>query len=122
VRSQLGLLGDNRRVHVDNLGIVKGHLPGRFLEKHLAGGVLPARIGVRKVMPDVALAQSAKNRIAYGVHQHIRVRMPFEPPGMRNFHTPQDQLPTLDQWMHIITNPHVNHVSDFSGKPHLDNR
>jgi hypothetical protein len=58
VGPELGLLGDDRRIHVDDFGIVKCHLSGRFLQKYFAGRVLPSRIRVRKVMPDIALAES----------------------------------------------------------------
>jgi hypothetical protein len=110
----LGLLGNHGGVHVDHAPFPEGNLPARFLQKHLAGRVFPARIGVGEKVADVRFAERAQNRVRDGVEQHISIGMPIESLGMRNFDPAQNQLPALRELMHIVSNPNMIHGPSIS--------
>lgn len=59
VRGELGLLRDQRRVHIDDPALVKGHLPRGFLQKDFAGGSPPARIGIGEEVADIDFSHGA---------------------------------------------------------------
>ena len=106
------MLRDYGGVDVHNLSLAKHHLTGGFLQEHIAGCSAPARVGVRKEMADVRLAQRAEHRVADGVHQDVRIRMSIEPLAVRNLNAAEDELSACDQLVNIVTDADVIHAAE----------
>ena len=110
MRRDLRLLCNERGVDVDDAPLAKLHLPRRLLEKSFTRLIFPARIGVRKKVPDVRLAQRAQQRVADGVHQNVGVRVTVESLGVRDFDAAENELPPRDQLMNIVTDADMIHA------------
>ena len=65
--------------------------------------VFEGRIRVREVPANVAHGQRSQNGIDDGMGQHVRIRMAEKPFAKRNGHAPEDQGPSFDQSMSIIS-------------------
>jgi hypothetical protein len=109
VGHQLGLLRYDGGVHVYNFAVAEYNLPGGFLQKEFAGRAAPARVGIGEKVPDVAFPQRAQDGVADGVHERVGIGMPVQALAVGDFHPAQDQLASLRQRMHIVTNSSMNH-------------
>ena len=63
MRIDLGVLGNDGRVHVDERALSLHHLPLRFLQEHTAGRIAPSWIRVGEKVSYVRLSERAKHRI-----------------------------------------------------------
>src|SRR4030067_577015 len=54
-------------------------------------------------------AGAAETAIADGVQQHIRIRMPKQAFGMRNFYTAENQVAPGDQLVHVVAMANTHH-------------
>ena len=61
------------------------------------------RIGIREIMPDVASAHGAQQRVADRVAQRICIAMPIEALVMRDIDPSEDQLASFHQAVHIVS-------------------
>jgi hypothetical protein len=64
--------------------------------------ILKLRIGIRKMLSDIALPGRAQKRIAQSVQKNIRIGMPVQTFRVRDLYTPQNELPALLKTMYII--------------------
>ena len=79
---------------------------------------LPARVGVGVMLADVAQAGRAEQGVGHRVADDVGVGMPDQAPRVVDPHAPQDQRPSLDQPVRVVTDPHpqgdpVHGVSDL---------
>ena len=51
---------------------------------------------------DIIQPRRAQQRIHQRVERHIRIGMPQQPQGVGHLHPAEDQIPPLNQLMHII--------------------
>jgi hypothetical protein len=78
-RRQLRRFGDDRAIDISNAPPVCPH-EGGDMAKHGQGVCpLPLRIGVRKVLPDIAETSGAEQRISDRVGRSVGVAMPVQP-------------------------------------------
>jgi len=108
-----GRLGHECAVDVHKLAVMELHLSCRLLEENPARCVLPPRVGIWKESSDVAFAEGAKNRIANSMHQDIRIGVAFEPFEMRNLDSTENQFPSCDQLVHIVSDPDIIHAREY---------
>jgi hypothetical protein len=59
-------------------------------------------------MADVVFPHRAKQRIANGVHEHVGVRMTFEPLSKFDFHPSKNQLSAFHKPVDIVSDPYVS--------------
>ena len=90
MRMDLGVLGNDSRVHVDERALSLHHLPLRFLEEHAAGRIAPSWIRVGEKVSYVRLSERAKHRITNRMHQGVGVGMAFQTFGVRNVNAAQN--------------------------------
>ncbi len=64
------------------------------------------RVGVREMLADVAEGRSAQQGIGHGMEHDVGVGMAEQTSGMVDPDPAQDQRPTLDQPVRVVTDPH----------------
>jgi hypothetical protein len=64
---------------------------------------------------DISLSKRPQYGITNCVHKHIRIRVPIEPFPVRDLHSAQNELPSLDQLVNIVTYPDMIHVGEYMG-------
>ena len=81
------------------------------LEQRDAVRALPFRIGIGKMLADIARRGRAENRIGHRVAQHVGIRMAGEPGLVRNLHAANDERPARLQAVQIVagTDSHRRH-------------
>src|ERR1700682_117170 len=102
---QLGPLQNHGGIHVDQDKSALPHQVARVPEKLEAIGVLPARIGIREMRPDVAQTRRSQQRIRNRVREYVRIRMSFEAKLRRHGDAAQDQGPPQCGPMHVPSQP-----------------
>ena len=60
-------------------------------------------------MPDITFAGRAQQRVRDSVREHIGVGMTVETPVVRDFNSAKDQLSSVSETMHIVTNSNAIH-------------
>src|SRR5438105_4290656 len=70
---QFRLLGNNRRVHVNDRTLARAHLPRRLFEKDPARGSPPAWIGIGKEMPNIHFTDGTEDRVANCMHKDVGI-------------------------------------------------
>ena len=84
-------------------------LARRFLEKDPARRAFPTRVGIRKKMSDVPLAQRTEHGIGNRVQERIGVRMAVETFAVRNFNAAQNEFSALDKPMDVVADADAVH-------------
>ena len=74
---------------------------GDVTQQHSAVGILPARIGIRKMRSDVAQRERAQDRVDDRVEQHIGIGVTVEPALERDGHAAQHEAPPGSERMHV---------------------
>lgn len=115
VGGDLGFLGDEGGVDIDQAALVKGDLPGGFLEEDAAGDILPAGIGVFEEMADIIFTQGAEDGIADGMQEGIGIRVSIEASEVGNFNAAEDQFPAFDEGMDIVSDADADHGRRVAG-------
>ena len=78
-------------------------------QEHVRSCTLPARIRVREVLADVAVADGAQQGIGERMQPDIGVGVPFEAVGMRDLDAAQPDVVARREAMHIeaLTGAHI---------------
>src|SRR5262245_39295379 len=103
MRRQPRCLRDHGRVHVDHFQSALLDQPRDLAQEPAAVDVLEAGIAVGEMLPYVSQAGGTQQRVAHGVYQDIRVRVPGESLLVRNLHTADDQLAAAHQRVGVKT-------------------
>ena len=111
VRHELRFLRNQGRVDIDNGSLVKTNLARGFFEKNFTGSAAPTRISVWKKLANIAFSNCTQNRVANGMHQHIRIGMSVQTFAVRNFHAAQNKASSFDERVNIITDSNVSHCA-----------
>src|SRR5262249_30892889 len=100
---QLRSLRDDDRVDVRNRKTpLLGQL-ARPLHEERAVGLLPPRIGVRKLLTDRSLSGGAEESISQRVEKGVTIGMPAESKRMSQRDAAQPQDPVRGKWVRIKT-------------------
>ena len=84
----------------------------RDLAKERAAVRVPVlRVRIGKVQPDVPERGRAEQRVAHRVDQHVGVGVPREPLFEGNRDAADDELPPLDERVHVVTLPDSHGMS-----------
>src|SRR5215207_8069585 len=85
---------------------------GDLAQQMLAVSVSEALIGGREVLADVTERRRAEDGVGDGVEQHIGVRMPFQPPIVRDLDAAEDQAAPGRKAMSVVADsrPHWPHT------------
>src|SRR6185295_10154363 len=105
MRADAGSLRDQRRVHVHDPRSMSAEHPADRLEDRQARDAPPARVGVRKMRAQITEAQAAEKRVAYGVRQHVAIRVGFGTPIVRQGHASQDEREAPLQSVNVVADP-----------------
>ncbi len=72
-------------------------------------GILPARIGVGKVLPDIAVGNRPQQGIGQGMTEHIRIRMAVKPLRGRDVHATEHQPSAGCEAVNVIAYASAGH-------------
>src|SRR5438034_6541070 len=100
--ANLRRLEDDRHVDVPDLEAVFRRQRDGACEQIQARRVLPARIRVREVPPDVAQARGAEDRVGDRVADDVGVRVPEPPSIERDRHTAEYEPASRHQTMQVV--------------------
>src|SRR5262245_26097972 len=116
MRRQPRCLRDHGRVHVDHFQSALLDQPRDLAQEPAAVDVLEAGIAVGEMLPYVSQAGGTQQRVAHGVYQDIRVRVPGESLLVRNLHTADDQLAAAHQRVGVktLSDSHISKPSVVS--------
>ena len=95
------LLRNDRDVEIDELEFLAPDDAQNVREKLGTGNTFIARIGIRKMSADVALADRAQKRVHDRMEQNIGVRMAGQTGVMRNFDSAEDEFPATAKPVHV---------------------
>ena len=103
MRRELGRLCEHGRIQIAELPAAFAHERGNVTQQRDAVRALVARVGIRKVLADVAERERAEQGIHDGVREHIRVRVTVQTKLKRNVHTADDARSAGDQSVYVVT-------------------
>ena len=67
-------------------------------------------IRIRKMMPDIAFADRAEQRIGNGMAEDVGIGMSLQSAVVRNLDAAENQFAALRQPMRVVTNAAANHA------------
>jgi hypothetical protein len=103
VRGYLRPFSNNRSVQPGNLKAVHTGQFYDILEKLDADRVLPLRIRIGEVGPDISKTHGADDSVCDGMAEHIGIRMPPQSLFITDFDTSDNELPAFYQPVGIIS-------------------
>ena len=103
VRRELGRLREHGRIQIAELPAAFAHERGNVPQQRDAVRALVARVGIRKMPPDVTERECAEQGIHDGMREHVRVRVTVQTKLKRNVHTADDARPAGDQSVYVVT-------------------
>src|SRR6476661_5468958 len=109
MRLEPRLFGDDCAVDVKDLVAGLPHCAYRSYQQVLARCSFVLRIGIWKMLADVAEAGGAEHRIDHRVRQDVSIGVAVQPQQVVDAHPTQDQGATGAEWMDVVAgaNPHV---------------
>ncbi len=110
MRRQLRTLADHHAVEVGDDHAVFGDHRRHMTQHQAAVGTLPARIGGRKVLANIAQCQRAQQRIAERVQQHVAIGMREQTMIMGHAHTAEHHMVAGPEGVNVIADADA-HVS-----------
>ncbi len=108
-----GCFGEHGDVRIHQHQARRVHAGGHLAQEYAAVGTSVTRIGIGKVLADVAIAERAQDGIAKSMDHHVTVRMRHHALGISDFHAAQHDMIAFPEGVHIesLTNPHCRHRS-----------
>src|SRR5215470_11334631 len=92
MRRKPRLFGNDGEIAVDDRKFFPPHDAENVFQELDARDIFIARVAVRKMETDVALAERSENRVDQRVEQHIGVGMAGEPRAVRNLDAAENEL------------------------------
>ena len=105
-RPEFRLLGEDRDIDIDGSPAETVQAFERLNEEEPRVGILPARVGVRIKVADVAEAGGPEQRIRDRVQYGIGIGVADEALGVFDPHAPEDQRAAFGQPMRIVPAAH----------------
>src|SRR5690606_25764217 len=103
VRCHLWRLSDDGGVDIPHLPALGLNQLEHMAQQHPAIGALELRIGVRKVLADIAQRHRAEQCIAERMQQHVAIGMRQQAALMWNPHAAERDEVALAEAMHVVT-------------------
>ena len=103
VRSQPGLLGADRAVHVPDLVALFAQQFRHAAQQDLRVDARKIGRRVGKVQPDVAQRRGAQQGVAQGVDRHVSVRVGDAPFRVGDLHASQNQRQAVGQRVYVVS-------------------
>ena len=101
VRRELRRLGNDRDIHIADPP-TRGFEPTAHPAQQIqAVGVLPARVAVRKMPPDIAVRRRAQQRIGQGMRHDIGIRVAGQPLRMGHNNPAQHKRAPVDEAVRV---------------------
>src|SRR5215207_9466584 len=85
-------------------------------QQMLAVSVSEALVGGWEVLADVTERRRAEDRVGDGVEQHIGVRMPCQPPIVRDLDAAEDQAPSRCKAMGVVADSDPRGEGKMTGR------
>ena len=103
VRRDLRPLADERHVEMDDAAAAFAHAAHRVGEEAVGRSALPLRVGGRKVLADIAVADRAEQRVGQRMEADIGVGMADEAPVVRDLDAAEPDGVARAEGMHVET-------------------
>jgi len=111
-------LENHRHVEVADLVAVVPHHPRRFAQQDETVGVLPPRIRIGEMTPDVAESDGAEDGVGGRVADDVGVGVPQRPLVGRDRHAAKDQRAPLDEAVQVVARPGASRPRRLAGRRH----